>query len=43
VAESVEIGFEPLGQGQPRYALKVHFTRPADLELRAGEPARLVW
>lgn len=45
-ADSVEIGFEPVGQGPqalPRYALKVLFTRPADLQLRAGEPARLLW
>jgi multidrug efflux system membrane fusion protein len=44
-AESVEIGFEPVGQGQtlPRYELKVFFSRPEELELRAGEPARLLW
>jgi len=44
-ADSVEIGFEPVGseQARPRYALKVYFTRPDDLELRAGEPARLIW
>ncbi len=44
-ADAVEIGFEPVGseQARPRYALKVYFNRPDDLELRAGEPARLIW
>lgn len=44
-AESVEIGFEPLGQDQagPRYAISVRFERPLDMELRAGEPARVLW
>lgn len=44
-AGRVEVGFEPVGrqQGAPRYAVSVLFSRPADLELRAGQPARLVW
>jgi len=44
-ASEVEIGFEPVGQAQaqPLYAVRVYFARPSDLELRAGEMARLVW
>jgi multidrug efflux system membrane fusion protein len=44
-AGRVEVGFEPVGrqQGAPRYVVSVLFSRPADLELRAGQLARLVW
>lgn len=44
-AERVEVGFEPVdqAQGRPRYAFRAYFVRPADLELRAGESARLYW
>ena len=45
VADAVEIGFEPVNQvqGQPVYAVRVFFKRPAELELRSGEPARVIW
>ena len=44
-ADRVVVGFEPVAHDQaaPRYALSVRFARPAELELRAGQAARLLW
>ena len=43
--DAVQIGFEPVDAAAPGpvYPVTAIFTRPGDLELRAGEPARLVW
>jgi len=44
-AQGVRVGFEPVAQaaGGALYPVSVRFTRPAELLLRAGEAARLLW